>query len=65
MFLNLCYAVIIPKIKNKNRRISDKDYYISTCLANAFTKVVEKVRVSRVMAICNLRLIHLGSSENG
>ena len=41
-------SVIIPIIKNKNKRISDKDNYRPICLANVFTKVVEKVLYSRM-----------------
>ena len=40
--------IIIPIIKNKNKRISDKDNYRPICLANVFTKVVEKVLYSRM-----------------
>ena len=57
-------SFIIPIIKNKNKRISDKDNYRPICLANVFTKVVEKVLYSRMDCIYNLRLINLGSSEN-
>ena len=41
-------SLIIPIIKNKNKRISDKDNYILICLANVFAKVVEKVLYSRM-----------------
>ena len=41
-------SVIIPITKNKNKRISDKDNYRPICLANVFTKVVEKVLYSRM-----------------
>ena len=41
-------SVIIPIIKNKNKRISDKDNCRPICLANVFTKVVEKVLYSRM-----------------
>ena len=58
-------SVIIPIIKNKNKRISDNDNYIHICLANIFTKVVKKKYCVGVwMGIYILRLINLGSSEN-
>ena len=41
-------SVIFPIIKNKNKRINDKDNYRPICLANVFTKVVEKVLYSRI-----------------
>ena len=34
-------SVIVPIIKNKNKRTSDKDNYIPVCISNVFTKVVE------------------------
>ena len=40
-------SAIIPIIKNKNKRISDKDNYRPICLATVFTKVVEKFLYSR------------------
>ena len=41
-------SVIVPIIKNKNKRISDKDNYMPICISNVFTKVVEKVLYSRM-----------------
>ena len=41
-------SAINPIIKNKNKRISDKDNYRPICLANVCTKVVEKVLYSRM-----------------
>ena len=41
-------SVIVPIIKTKNNRISDKDNHIPTCISNVFTKVVEKVLYSRM-----------------
>ena len=41
-------SVIVPIIKNKNKRISDKDNYRPMCISNVFTKVVEKVLYSRM-----------------
>ena len=41
-------SVVVPIIKNKNKRISDKDNYRPICISNAFTKVVEKVLYSRM-----------------
>ena len=38
-------SVIIPIIKHKNKRISDKDNYIPICLANLFTKMAGKSTV--------------------
>ena len=40
-------SVIVPIIKNKNKRISDKDNYRHICISNVFTKVVEKLLYSR------------------
>ena len=56
--------VIIPIIKNKNKRISDKDNYRPICLANVFTKEwLKKFCLTVWMGIYNLRLMNLGSSE--
>ena len=42
-------SVIFPIIKNKNKRISGIDNYrYNMCLANVFTKLVEKVLYSRM-----------------
>ena len=41
-------SVIVPIIKNKNKRTSDKDNYRPICISNVFTKVVEKVLYSRM-----------------
>ena len=41
-------SVIVPIIKNKNKRISDKNNYRPICISNVFTKVVEKVLYSRM-----------------
>ena len=41
-------AVIVPIIKNKNKRSTDKDNYRPICLSNVFSKVVEKVLYSRM-----------------
>ena len=41
-------SVIVPIIKNKNKRISDKDNYRPICISNVFTKVVEKLLYSRL-----------------
>ena len=41
-------AVIVPIIKNKNKRSTDKDNYRPICLSNVFSKVVEKVHYSRM-----------------
>ena len=41
-------SVVIPIIKNKNKLISDKDNYRPICIANEFTKVVEKILYSRM-----------------
>ena len=35
-------SVLVPIIKNKNKRITDKDNYRPICLSNVFTKVIEK-----------------------
>ena len=40
--------VIVPIIKLKTIRISDKDNYIPICISDVFTKVVEKVWYSRM-----------------
>ena len=42
-------AVIVPIIKNKNKRSTDKDNYRPICLSNVFSKVVEKVLYSRIL----------------
>ncbi len=41
-------SVIVPIIKNKNKRTSDKNNYRPICISNVFTKVVEKGLYSRV-----------------
>ena len=41
-------SVIVPIIKNKNKRTSDKNNYRPICISNVFTKVVEKVLYSRM-----------------
>ena len=42
-------SVIVPIIKNKNKRISDKkNNYRPICISNVFTKVVEKVLYIRM-----------------
>ena len=41
-------SVIVPIIKHKNKRISDKDNYRHICISNVFTKVAEKVLYSRM-----------------
>ena len=41
-------SVIVPIIKNKNKRTNDKDNYRPICISNVFTKVVEKVLYSRM-----------------
>ena len=35
-------SVLVPIIKNKNKRITDKDNYRPICLSNVFTKVIER-----------------------
>ena len=45
---SLLKSVIVPIIKNKNKRISDKDNYRPICISNVFTKVVEKVLYNRM-----------------
>ena len=42
-------SVIVPIIKNKNKRTSDKDNYRHNIrISDVFTKVVEKVLYSRI-----------------
>ena len=41
-------SVIVPIIKNKNKRTSDKDNYRPICISNVFIKVAEKVLYSRM-----------------
>ena len=41
-------SVLVPIIKNKNKRITDKDNYRPICLSNVFTKVIEKVLLCRM-----------------
>ena len=53
-------SVIIPIIKNKNKRISDKDNYRPICLANVFTKVVEKVLYIRMDGYLQSRFNQFG-----
>ena len=40
--------VVVPIIKNKNKRISDEENYRHICIFNVFTKVAEKVLYSRM-----------------
>ena len=42
---NMLKSVIIPIIKHKNKRISDKDNHRPICLANLFTKMAGKSTV--------------------
>ena len=42
------YIYIYSIIKNKNKRISDKDNYRPICISNVFTNVVAKVLYSRM-----------------
>ena len=50
-------SVIVPIVKNKIKRITDKDNYRTICLANVFTKVLEKVLLNRLqnwlLTTCN------------
>ena len=41
-------SVLVPIIKNKNKRITDKDNYGPIYLSNVFTKVIEKVLLYRM-----------------
>ena len=41
-------SVLVPIIKNKNKRITDKDNHRPICLSNVFTKVIEKVLLCRM-----------------
>ena len=41
-------SVLVPIIKNTNKRITDKDNYRPICLSNVFTKVIEKVLLCRM-----------------
>ena len=41
-------SVLVPIIKNKNKRITDKDNYRPIRLSNVFTKVIEKVLLCRM-----------------
>ena len=42
-------SVLVPIIKNTNKRITDKDNYRPICLSNVFTKVIEKVLLCRML----------------
>ena len=44
-------SVLVPIVKNKNKRIADKDNYRPICLSNVFTKVIEKV----LLNLCRMR----------
>ena len=41
-------SVIVPVIKDKNKRISDKDNYRQICLSNVTTNVLERVLHTRI-----------------
>ena len=41
-------SVLVPIIKNKNKRITDNGNYRPICLANVFTKVIEQILLSRL-----------------
>ena len=41
-------SVIVPVIKDKNKRISDKNNYRPICLSNVITKVLERVLHTRI-----------------
>ena len=41
-------SVILPIIKDKNKRINDKDNYRPICLPNVFTKVIEQILLKRL-----------------
>ena len=53
-------SVTIPIIKNKNKRISEKNNYRPICLGYVFTKVVEKVLYSRMDGYLQPTLNHFG-----
>ena len=38
-------SLIVHMIKDKNKRVSDRDNYRLICLSNVFTKIVEKITV--------------------
>ena len=42
-------SVIIPLVKDKNKRISDKANYRPICLSNVFSKLVENVLLVRIL----------------
>ena len=41
-------SVLVPIIKNTNKRIIDKDNHMPICLSNVFTKIIEKVLLCRM-----------------
>ena len=57
-------SVIVPVIKDKNKRISDKNNYRPICLSNVITKVLERVLTPVLMYICALCTTSLGSNQN-
>ena len=42
--------VVVPIIKNKHKRVSDKDNYRPICLSYVFTKIVHKTLYNRMQS---------------
>ena len=57
-------SVLVPIIKNKNKRITDKDKYRPICFSNVFTKVIEKVLLFVCKADFQRPAINLGLNIN-
>ena len=41
-------SVIVPIIKNKNKRVNDKNNYRPICLSNICSKIIEVVTFNRI-----------------
>ena len=46
--ISLIQATVVPIIKDKNKRINDKNNYRPICIANVCCKVCEKVFLTRI-----------------
>ena len=57
-------SAIVPIIKDKNKRINDKNNYSPICLSNLFTKVIEQILLKRLHPFLKTTETNMDSSLN-